>query len=90
MRLNSSSGHGDRSHWKSNGSVGPSKSSRAGDGGKACGGSTGAAASVYGTPVSSSVRSQPSSHHIIGWIAVSRPNVQRPRLRIGRPHKWTM
>ena len=35
------------------------------------------------------VRSQPSSDHTMGWIAVSRPRVHRPRLGSGRPQRCT-
>ena len=40
-----------------------------------------------GCPAPSMVRSQPSAPHVIGWIAVSRPSVQRPRLGSGRPQR---
>ena len=37
------------------------------------------ATSIAGSPCPSRVRSHPSGDHVIGWMAVSRPRVQRPR-----------
>ena len=85
VRLKSSSGQGERSHWNSM-AVADCRNPREPARAERCERQPGAGVSSGGSPWPSGVRSQPSAQTIV-WIAVSRPRVQRPRLLSGRPQR---